>query len=374
MDFNSPHSHDYMSDMHSATNPAPPTDPAPPLPTEDLFHQAAPPDEPIYELPEVESTEPYPGDPSKPLRPPPSIEVLASTDEELSLKMTHLDISYINALRRVILADVPTLAVDRVTFVTNTSVFTEQMLAHRLGMVPITAKDAEEGGVTDINYWWECNCSGSEGCSQCTVRGTLEISNETTQPIPVTDFDIAISGFSTLSQGAENPSPPVLLAKLAPGQAIHADLLIRKGKGRVHAKWTPAVVRVKPKAVIRINPELMETFQGGTDEMVRFIRTCPRGVFEGPPGLRIDPSRCIFCDQCTQFRPRSPIQGRPCVAVPDMSEVIFEIESISALKPMQIFKLAFGELRRTLKWFHTACLDQQTGEDIDESESEDLLD
>src|SRR5680860_924384 len=46
---------------------------------------------------------------------------------------------YANSLRRTIISDVPTLAIDTVNVFSNTSILTDEILAHRLGLVVINS-------------------------------------------------------------------------------------------------------------------------------------------------------------------------------------------------------------------------------------------
>ena len=62
-----------------------------------------------------------------------TIRKLDSTYCEFLLEGT--DVSVANALRRVILADVPSIAIELVEIESNTTVFNDEFIAHRLGLI-----------------------------------------------------------------------------------------------------------------------------------------------------------------------------------------------------------------------------------------------
>ena len=48
-----------------------------------------------------------------------------------------------NALRRIMIAEIPTIAIHNVTMWQNTSIIPDENLAHRVGLIPIMADAAE---------------------------------------------------------------------------------------------------------------------------------------------------------------------------------------------------------------------------------------
>jgi len=60
---------------------------------------------------------------------------LAGLDMEFDL--IGVDASMANALRRILLAEVPTIAIEKVWILINSSIIQDEVLAHRVGLIPI---------------------------------------------------------------------------------------------------------------------------------------------------------------------------------------------------------------------------------------------
>jgi len=67
----------------------------------------------------------------------PKITLRSLTSQRADFILSNVSLSFANALRRVIIAEVPTVAIDTVEILKNTTVLPDEMLAHRLGMIPL---------------------------------------------------------------------------------------------------------------------------------------------------------------------------------------------------------------------------------------------
>lgn len=73
------------------------------------------------------------------------MEIQHSDELEMEFDLVGVDASIANAFRRILIAEVPTMAIETVFVFNNTSVIQDEVLAHRLGLIPIKA-DPERFG------------------------------------------------------------------------------------------------------------------------------------------------------------------------------------------------------------------------------------
>ncbi|CAG2118528.1 unnamed protein product, partial [Medioppia subpectinata] len=67
------------------------------------------------------------------------IEIIRSEENEMEFDLIGVDCSLANAFRRILIAEVPTMAIEKVFINNNTSLLQDEFLAHRLGLIPIKA-------------------------------------------------------------------------------------------------------------------------------------------------------------------------------------------------------------------------------------------
>eukprot|EP01125_Pyxidicula_operculata_P014922 TRINITY_DN5027_c0_g1_i1.p1 TRINITY_DN5027_c0_g1~~TRINITY_DN5027_c0_g1_i1.p1 ORF type:complete len:199 (-),score=30.53 TRINITY_DN5027_c0_g1_i1:32-628(-) len=166
----------------------------------------------------------------------PSITIKEMDDDHIKFILKNTDTSVANALRRVMISEVPTMAIDLVEFQNNTSVLHDEFIAHRLGLIPLVSNRVEK-----FNYTRECECIGS--CPKCSVAFSLNVKS-TEGPMYVTSNDIKLKQRHPDDSDAVYPIDArpngIVIVKLQKNQEIAFDAIAKKGVGKEHAKWSPA--------------------------------------------------------------------------------------------------------------------------------------
>ncbi|XP_077351353.1 DNA-directed RNA polymerases I and III subunit RPAC1 isoform X4 [Festucalex cinctus] len=67
------------------------------------------------------------------------VDIAELTENLMEFDMVGIDAAIANAFRRILLAEVPTMAIERVLIYNNTSIIQDEVLAQRLGLIPIKA-------------------------------------------------------------------------------------------------------------------------------------------------------------------------------------------------------------------------------------------
>lgn len=156
----------------------------------------------------------------------------------VDFKLSSVDLAFANSLRRTILAEVPTMAIDLVEIEANTSVLPDEFLAHRLGLVPLNSKNCDQ----DVEYTRDCDCENH--CARCSVTLTLHARCTGDEVMPVYARDLVVSSEranewvgSPVITDAEGKGP--IIAKLRRGQELKMTCIAKKGIAKEHAKWAP---------------------------------------------------------------------------------------------------------------------------------------
>lgn len=253
------------------------------------------------------------------------LEVRRLEDNEMEFVLSDAAPAFANALRRAMLREVPIMAVDEVDFVVNDSAMYDEILSHRLALIPL--RTPPKGYVLPS----ECGC-GEGRCPKCSV----DLSLKREGPATVLSGDLKSSDENVVPVSGSVP-----LVKLGEGQRLEFTAIARLGLGKEHAKWQPGVVAYKYMPIFELNAE-------ACDACGACVEQCPRNLLElaeGKVGI-IEVERCTMCKACVEACPRDAIQIKH-----DSTKFLFRIESTGTLPPEQILLKAMEVLREKCKEF-----------------------
>lgn len=162
----------------------------------------------------------------------PKIKVLEESDERVTLQLEGVDRSYANAIRRFAISEVPAMAIDDIVILENSSVLYDEILAHRLGMIPLRT-DLERYVLPE-----KCDCGNPLGCQKCRVLIVLDAAAHD-KPRTVVSGDLVSEDREIRPVSANIP-----IVKLAAGQSVKLEAYARLGRAKEHAKWQPATISV----------------------------------------------------------------------------------------------------------------------------------
>lgn len=78
------------------------------------------------------------------------IQIIDLKDDSITFDLKNADVSLANALRRILVAEVPTMAVDLVEIEENNSVLFDEFLAHRLGLIPLVSTEVDRFNYKEV--------------------------------------------------------------------------------------------------------------------------------------------------------------------------------------------------------------------------------
>lgn len=156
---------------------------------------------------------------------------ITKTDDIISFNVSGIDTRLVNALRRIIISEVPVMAIEKITFYDNTSILNDEILAHRLGLIPLKTD------LKTYNLPSDCTCHG-KGCGKCTTTLKLEIEG----PKTVYASDLKSKDKDVVPVYGKTP-----IAKLTKGQRIKLEATAQLGTGAEHTKWQGGLAAYEEK-------------------------------------------------------------------------------------------------------------------------------
>jgi len=181
------------------------------------------------------------------------VQIRELTPRRCKLLIEEASPYFVNSLRRILIAEVPKLAINDVILYDNNSGLFDEIVAHRIGLIPVPTD------LNALNFRDKCVCSGA-GCPNCTVRYTL--SKEGPGMVYSRDLQPENSKLAI-------PDPDIPIVELLKGQRLILEAEAILGRGREHAKWQSCSgVGYRYVPVVRNTKEIVDT-------LIQVARTVP---------------------------------------------------------------------------------------------------
>lgn len=253
------------------------------------------------------------------------IEVRKLEGDDMEFVLSDSNPAFANSIRRAALREVPTMAVDEVEFKLNDSAMYDELISHRLAMVPLRTPSK--------GYALPSECGCREGrCPKCSAELSLK------QEGPGMVLTDSLKSSDPEVVPVSNTIPIVRLEK---GMSLELVAIARLGMGKEHAKWQSGVVTYKYMPVLEFDAKLC-------DACGECVKACPKQILEVAEGkVRVkDLTLCTMCKACVES-----CRSKAVKVSGDQTKLIFRVESSGTLPPEQIVLKAIDALEEKLEEF-----------------------
>jgi len=271
-----------------------------------------------------------------------SIKIINITEEQVIFDLIGIDAPVANAFRRILLAEIPIMAIETVFMIDNTGVMQDEVLCHRLGLIPIRAdpsrfeekREADEPAdnntiVFELNVGCRRNASAPDDApaDEKYINGKVFSRDLIWKPQ-------GIQSETFLDDPIRPVHGDILITKMRPGQRLTFEARCVKGIGQTHAKWSPVST-----ATYRLMPEitLLKTIKN--QEADELVNLCPMKVFDieelGNERKAVVkyPRSCTMCRECIR-----DVKWQDKVKLARIKKhFIFDIESTGSIPAPKLF-------------------------------------
>ncbi len=151
------------------------------------------------------------------------ISLVENKKEKFSFEIKDTDHILVNTLRRLIIEEVPTLAIEEVTFYDNSSALYDEMLSLRLGLIPLK---------TDLKSYVLPEKAKNEKDPRAFL--TLKLKVKGPKSVYASDLE-------SQDPKVKPVYPEILIVKLLQNQNLELEATAILGSGKKHMKFSPGL-------------------------------------------------------------------------------------------------------------------------------------
>ena len=248
------------------------------------------------------------------------LQIIKKEDTKLIFTLDKINPTIANTIRRATMFETSCLAIETVTFKKNDSALYAEILAHRLGFIPIKT-DLKSFNIKD-----QCKCN-NKGCALCELKFTLKATGPST---------VYASELKSKDPKCIPVYPEMPIVKLLDNQSLELEAIAILDIGKKHTKFSPCLTYYREYPTIKLN---------NYNEKAAFD-VCPKNVFKFDNKLEIaNLENCDVCMACVDVS-----QGK--IEVTSSKEkFIFFLESWGQLTPKEILVKSMSMLNEKLDEF-----------------------
>jgi len=159
------------------------------------------------------------------------VKILERGENEVQFMLSGVKMRFANALRRVMIAEVPKLAIDEVDIHENTSLLYDEQLALRLAMIPLKTDLSDYGADDRVSLTLKAASPTREGYTMVyskeliSSESKVEAAFENIPIVKLISREKGVGGIKSIAR-----------------QKLALEAIAKLGMGKEHAKWQPVTV------------------------------------------------------------------------------------------------------------------------------------
>ncbi|GIY73607.1 DNA-directed RNA polymerases I and III subunit RPAC1 [Caerostris darwini] len=261
-----------------------------------------------------------------------------------------------NAIRRILLSEIPTMAIDKIELYNNTTVIPDEVLTHRIGLIPINAnphcfisKSSDDDNATfedTIQFELKVKCEKAPSRAYADDNQTEKLIHE---KVMSGDLKFVPIGGQKEWYGDIRPVyEDILISRMKKGQEIELKAFCYKNIGREHAKFSPVAI-----ASYRLHPQLRLLKEISGERAYELAKCFPDGVIKiskknGKEIAEVGDARKIRCSRNVLRNDDLKNDVEICLV---KNHYIFNVESAGAIAPETLVEEAIKVLEEKCRFF-----------------------